>query len=86
MKEIIILKSRDGSKNYLKRLSEDNPEVYLLKSEIETVRVSKDDEGYVFVDPSGGPFIARGAYLEEADAVVKSIDHLKGQGFTVTFE
>lgn len=80
-----MLRSRDGTKNYLKRLS-DNPEVYLLKSEIDSVRVSKDDEGYAFVDPSGGPFIARGTYLEEADAVVKSIDHLEGQGFTVTFE
>lgn len=85
MKEIIILRSRDGTKNYLKRLR-DNPKVYLLKSEIDSVRVSKDNEGYVFIDPSGGPFIARGAYLEEADAVVKSIDHLEGQGFIITFE
>lgn len=57
-----MLRSRDGTKNYLKGLS-DNPKVYLLKSEIDSVRVSKDDEGYGFVDPSGGPFIARGAYL-----------------------
>lgn len=85
MKEIIILKSRDGSKNYLKRL-EDNPKTYLLKTEFDTVRVSEDEQGYVFVDPSGGPFIARGAYLDEADAVVKSIDYLKGRGFTIIFE
>lgn len=85
MKGIIILRSRGDTKNYLKKLPEEE-KTYLLKSELDTVRVSQDKEGYVFVGPSGGPFIARGAYLEEADAVVKSIDHLQGQGFTITFE
>ena len=85
MKDIIILRSRGDTKNYLKKLPEEE-KTYLLKSELDTVRVSQDKEGYVFVDPSGGPFIARGAYLEEADAVVKSIDYLQGQGFTITFE
>lgn len=87
MKEIIILKSRDGSKNYLRRLSEDNPKTYLLVTELETVGVGQDSEGNVtHIDPSGGPFIAKGAYLDEADAVVESFDHLKGKGFTITFE
>lgn len=85
MKDIIILRSRDGTKNYLKKLSEEE-KTYLLKSELDTVSVSQDKEGYTFVDPLGGPLIARGAYLKEADAVVKSIDHLQGQGFTITFE
>ena len=85
MKNSIILRPRDGTKNYLEKLPEEE-KTYLLKSELDTVRVSQDKEGYVFVDPSGGPFIAKGAYLEEADAVVKSIDHLQGQGFTITFE
>ena len=86
MKEIIILKSRDGSKNYLKRLSEDNPKTYLLKTEFGAVGVGVDEQGYVSVDPSGGPFIALGSYLAEAEAVVKSIDHLLEQGFIITFE
>lgn len=85
MRNIIILNTRYGTENYLKKLPEEE-KTYLLKTELDTVRVSQDKEGYVFVDPSGGPFIARGAYLEEADAVVKSIDHLQGQGFTITFE
>lgn len=85
MKNIIILRSRGGTKNYLEKLPEEG-KTYLLKSELDTIRVSQDKEGYVFVDPSGGPFIARGAYLEEADAVVNSINHLQGQGFTITFE
>lgn len=85
MKEIIILRSRDGSKNYLKKLP-DKDKTYLLVTDIDSVRVSSDEEGYIFVDPSGGPMIARGAYLEEADAVIKSIYHIEGQGFSVTFK
>lgn len=85
MKDIIILRSRDGSKNYLKKLPEED-KTYLLVTDIDSVRISSDKEGYIFVDPSGGPMIARGAYLEEADAVIKSIDHIEGQGFSVTFK
>lgn len=85
MRDIILLNSRDGIENYLKKLPKEE-KTYLLKSGLETVSVSQDKEGYVFVDPLGGPLIARGFYLEEADAVVKSIDHLQGQGFTITFE
>lgn len=78
MKEIIILKSRDGIKNYLKRLEN---KTYLLVPEISTIRTSSDDEGIVFVDPLGGPVLARGMYLDVAESTIKSIDHLKGQGF-----
>lgn len=85
MRDIIILRSRDGTKNYLKKLPEKD-KTYLLVTDIDSVRVSSDEEGYIFVDPSGGPMIARGAYLEEADAVIKSIDHIEGQGFSVTFK
>lgn len=82
---IILLNSRDGSENYLKKLP-DKDKTYILKSELDSIRVGEDKGGYLFIDPSGGPFIVRGAYLEEADAIVKSIDHLQGQGFIITFE
>lgn len=83
MKEIIILKSRDGSTNYLKKLE---GKTYLLNTELGTVRTGSDEEGIAFVDPSGGPMLAKGMYLDVADATIKSIDHLKGQGFTITFK
>lgn len=85
MRDTIILRSRDGTKNYLKKLPE-GEKTYLLKSELDTIRVGKGRGGFIYIDPSGGPFILKGAYLEEADAVVKSIDHIQGQGFTITFE
>ena len=42
--------------------------------------------GKKFIDLSGGPMIVVGDYLEEAEAVVKSIDFTVGYGYTVTFE
>ena len=42
--------------------------------------------GRKFIDLSGGPMIVVGVYLEEAEAVVKSIDFTVGYGYTVTFE
>ena len=42
--------------------------------------------GKKFIDPSGGPMIIVGYKLEEADAVVKSIDFVNGYGWTITFE
>lgn len=42
--------------------------------------------GKLFIDPAGGPMIIVGSYLEEAEAVVKSIDHVMGMGYTITFE
>lgn len=43
-------------------------------------------ESNKFIDPSGGPMIVVGYELEEAKAVVKSIDFVKGYGHTITFE
>ena len=48
--------------------------------------ISQSQEGNEFIDPSGGPMIVVGHMLEEAEAVVKSIDFVKGYGYTITFE
>ena len=89
MKDLIKLKSRGYEKNYLKKLkrpddSESN--TYVLKTDIPTLRVGEVQEGNKFIDPSGGPMIVVGYELEEAKAVVKSIDFVKGYGWTITFE
>lgn len=89
MEKIIKLNSRGGENNYLKRLSRpDGKEsrVYVLKVSTPAVRVSKLATGYKFIDPSGGPMIKVGSLLEEAQAVVKSIDYTMGYGYTITFE
>ena len=89
MKDLIKLKSRGYEKNYLKKLkrpddSESN--TYVLKTDIPTLRVGEVQGGNKFIDPSGGPMIVVGYKLEEANAVVKSIDFVKGYGWTITFE
>ena len=89
MKDLIKLKSRGYEKNYLKKLkrpddSESN--TYVLKTDIPTLRVGEVQGGNKFIDPSGGPMIVVGYELEEAKAVVKSIDFIEGYGWTITFE
>lgn len=49
-------------------------------------RVKEVQGGNKFIDPSGGPMIVVGYELEEAKTVVKSIDFVKGYGYTITFE
>ena len=89
MKDLIKLKSRAYEKNYLKRLkrpddSESN--TYVLKVSTPHLRCGEVEGGKKFIDPSGGPMIIVGYKLEEADAVVKSIDFVEGYGWTITFE
>ena len=89
MKDLIKLKSRGYEKNYLKKLkrpddSESN--TYVLKVATPYLRCGEVEGGKKFIDPSGGPMIIVGYKLEEADAVVKSIDFVEGYGWTITFE
>lgn len=88
MKELIKLNSRYGENNTLKLLKKPNGEeskTYLLKTSDQMIR-SGMTGGRKFIDPSGGPMIVEGERLEEADAVVKSIVHIMGKGYSVTFE
>ena len=86
MKDLIKLKSRGYEENYLKKLKRpDNSEskTYVLKVSTPYLRSGEVEGG---IDPSGGPMIVVGDYLEEAEAVVKSIDFTVGYGYTITFE
>lgn len=89
MKDLIELKSRGEEHNYLRRLVKpDGSEshTYMLKTSTYTMRSGLTDKKKKFIDPAGGPMIIVGSYLEEAEAVVKSIDHVMGMGYTITFE
>ena len=90
MKDIIKLRSRYGAVNYLKKMPKpegSEPKTYVLKTDMSSIRVGyviKDE--YKFIDPSGGPIIRVGCKLEEANAVIKSINFVQGVGWTITFE
>ena len=89
MKDLIKLKSRGYEENYLKRLKKldgSESKTYVLKVSTPYLRGGEVEGGKKFIDPSGGPMIVVGDYLEEAEAVVKSIDFTVGYGYTVTFE
>lgn len=84
--EKIKLYSRSGNDNYLELI---NGKTYVLKTTYPYVRVGYTDDSIKsakFVDPSGGPMIVVGEILEEAKAKIKSIDFVKGVGYTITFE
>jgi hypothetical protein len=89
MEKIIKLHSRSGNNNYLELI---NGKTYALKTTYPYIRVGHtpvkngNKDFAMFVDPSGGPMIVAGEVLEEAKAKVKSIDFVKGVGYTITFE
>ena len=89
MEDIIKLRSRYGTVNYLKKMPKPDgtdSKTYVLKTDVPTLRVGEVQGGNKFIDPSGGPMSVVGCELEEAKAVVKSIDFVKGYGWAITFE
>ena len=50
------------------------------------LRMGYIDNKNKLIDLSSGPMIVEGTLLEEANAVVKSIDFITGFGYTITFE
>ena len=89
MEDIIKLHSSGGANNYLKkmkRLNGEESKTYVIKTDIPTLRAGYVEDKRKFIDPSGGPMIVEGSLLEEANAVVKSIDFVVGYGHIITFE
>ena len=89
MEDIIKLYSRGGANNYLKkmkRLNGEESKTYVIKTDTPTIRLGYVEDKRKFIDLSGGPMIVEGSLLEEANAVVKSIDFVVGYGHIITFE
>ena len=89
MEDIIKLRSRYEAISYLKKMPKPDgtdSKTYVLKTDVPTLRVGEVQGGNKFIDPSGGPMIVVGCGLEEAKAVVKSIDFVESYGWTITFE
>lgn len=89
MEDIIKLRSGYKAVNYLKKMPKPDgseSKTYVLKADMPILRVDEVQGGNKFIDPSGGPIIVVGYELEEAKAVVKSIDFIESYGYTLTFE
>lgn len=85
MKKTIELKSRYGDTYLLNRIGEEDSHLFSI-GDWEFYRFGEIEKGIKFIDTSGGPFLTEGTYVKEADAVIKSIDYIEGQGFTITFK
>lgn len=80
----INLPSRDGTQNYL-RLIEDNgkDKVYKLCQEYDVQRVSHSGVNITMIDPSGGPAIYVGSYIEDTGLFVKDIEFCPNRGYLI---
>lgn len=85
MKEQYLLKSRYGTYSILNQTNDQFWHFIPCPGPFRVIQ-SEDGVGIEAIDPSGGPMIVEGSLLEEANAVVKSIDFIVGYGYTVTFE
>lgn len=77
MKKIIQLNTHDGSCNYLEKVTRVDGEkvnkCYHLITESPYMRIVGLGNDRIAVDPSGGPMLQEGAYLEEAKATIDKI-------------
>lgn len=79
----VVLKSRYNTRsNVLVKVSENR---YKLETQL-SYRCGKVSADKKFVDPSGGPMIIEGAFLDEVGKTVKRIDFVQGEGTFLEFE
>lgn len=88
MEDVIELKSRGDDTNYLKKLKKPDgseSKTYTLKVSYPVITVGYLPNGKMYIQPFGSSIIAVGERLNEADAIVKSINYTNGYGYSITF-
>lgn len=79
----VVLKSRYNTRsNVLIKVRENR---YKLETQL-SYRCGKVSADKKFVDPSGGPMIIEGEFLDEVGKTVKRIDFVQGEGTFLEFE
>lgn len=89
MEDVIELKSRGDDTNYLKKLKKPDgseSKTYALKVSYPVITAGYLSNGKMYIQPSGSSIIAVGKRLNEADAIVKSINYTNGHGYSITFQ
>ena len=81
MSEIINLKTRYHTKNYLEQYQGNT---YILRTESPYIRAGSTNDGKEFVDPSGGPMLVVGDMVDNRK--IASIGFLEDVGTLITFE
>lgn len=77
----IVLRTHDGSNNYLEHLDGNR---YKLVTQINFIRGGQVSNGQEFIDPSGGPMLVVGDQIEGTDYIIESITFEKGVGHILT--
>lgn len=79
----VVLNSRYNTRsNVLVKVSENR---YKLETQL-SYRCGRVSANKKFVDPSGGPMIIEGEFLDEVGKTVKRIDFVQGEGTFLEFE
>lgn len=79
----VVLNSRYNTRsNVLVKVSENR---YKLETQL-SYRCGKVSADKKFVDPSGGPMIIEGEFLDEVGKTVRRIDFVQGEGTFLEFE
>lgn len=89
MEDIIKLCSRGNNSSYLKKLRKldgGESKTYAVRTDMPILRIKYTEEKKKFINLLGGPTIVEDSLLEEANAIVKSVDFIEGYGYTITFE
>lgn len=81
MSEIINLKTRYHTKNYLEQYQGNT---YILRTESPYIGAGSTNDGKEYVDPSGGPMLVVGDMVDNRK--IASIGFLKDVGTLITFE
>lgn len=85
--ETIILTSRYNDKYKLLKVEDKKYKVDPSMGSFRAGLIPNDSNHYSFIDPSGGPFLAVGDKVPEANnAIIKSIKVIKGEGTFIVFE
>lgn len=85
--ETIILKSRYNDQYKLYKVEYKKYKVDPSIGSFRAGLIPDDPNHFSFIDPSGGPFLAVGDRVPEANnAIIKSIESVKGEGIFITFE
>lgn len=89
MRKTILLKSRYGETHRLERIGEKDSHLFLFIPSDSYYRLGfsgKEEDGYDFVDPSGGPMICVGLVPRDFNKAVKSIHKDKDGHIVIEFE
>lgn len=85
--ETIILTSRYNDKYKLHKVEDKKYKVDPSMGSFRVGLIPDDPNHFSFIDPSGGPFLAVGDKVPEANnAVIESIEAVKGGGTFIIFK